>query len=785
MSLFLGTHLGETITPDFVSPTVKVVGAVKKPSSAADIIFAGGGNDVVNGGGGNDVALLGAGDDRFIWNPGDGSDVVDGGRGTDAMEFNGSAADESMTIGAGPLGTATLNRDVGNIKMVFDSMERIELSAGAGADRIAVRDLGSTDVRQVAIDLAATKGGATGDGAADSVTVDGRNSAEQINITQTGDTVVVTGAAAEVTISRTEANDSLTVNGRGGNDVIDASTLPATSLKLTLDGGAGNDRILGGATNETLLGGSGNDFIDGNRGNDTAFMGAGDDTFQWDPGDGSDVVEGQGGVDTMLFNGAAVAENIDISANGNRALFFRNVGNITMDNNDVERLVFNALGGNDNVVVHDLSGTDVKEVAIDLAAAIGGTTGDGLVDSVTAEGSAANEDVNIVANGTSISVNGLPAQVNLANVEATDQLTVRGGAGNDTLNGSTLLATSVALSLDGGAGDDRLLGGAANEILLGGDGNDFIDGNRGNDTAFMGAGDDVFQWDPGDGSDVVEGQDGFDTMLFNGAAVAENIDISANGGRAIFFRNVGNITMDNDDVERLEFNALGGADNVVVNDLSGTDATEVLVDLESALGSGVGDGAVDRVTVNGTAGDDVAALSSVNGQVLVSDLPAVVRIEHAEATDVLEVRTGAGNDVVDGSGLAAGSMTLLLDGGDGEDVLLAHDGGATLLGGANDDVLIGGDGDDVLDGGAGDDVLIGGGGDDLFLHGEATVSGFVAGAGSDDRIDLRGLGLADFDAVLAHATQSGGSTVLDFGDGEMTLLGTRLSSLHADDFLLS
>jgi Ca2+-binding RTX toxin-like protein len=784
MSLFLGTNAGETITPDFVSPTVKVVGAVKKPSSAADIILAGGGNDVVNGGGGNDVALLGAGDDRFIWNPGDGSDVVDGGRGTDTMEFNGSGANESMTIGAGPLGTATIDRDVGNIKMVFDSMERIELSAGAGADKIAVRDLASTDVRQVAIDLAATKGGATGDGAADSVSVDGRNSAEQINITQTGDTVVVTGAAAEVTITRTEANDSLTVNGRGGNDVIDASTLPTTSMKLTIDGGAGNDRILGGGTNETLLGGSGNDFIDGNRGNDTALMGAGDDTFQWDPGDGSDVVEGQAGFDTMLFNGSGANEKIDISANGERVRFFRDVGAITMDNNDVEQFVFNALGGNDDIVVHDLSGTDADVVSIDLAAAIGGTTGDGLVDSVTAEGSAANEEVNIVANGTSLSVSGLPAQVNIANVEATDRLTVNGGAGNDTLNGSTLLATSVALSLDGGAGDDRLLGGAANEVLLGGEGNDFIDGNRGNDTAFMGAGDDVFQWDPGDGSDVVEGQEGFDTMLFNGAAASERIDISANGNRAIFFRDLGNITMDNNDVERLEFNALGGTDSVVVNDLSGTDVTEVLVDLESALGSGVGDGAVDRVSVNGTAGDDVASVSSVNGQVLVNDLPVDVRIEHAEATDVLEIRTGAGDDVVDGSGLAAGSMSLLLDGGDGEDVLLAHDGGATLLGGADDDVLLGGDGDDVLDGGAGDDVLIGGGGDDLFLHGEATVSGFVAGAGTDDRIDLRGLGLADFDAVLAHATQSGGSTVLDFGDGEMTLLGTRLSSLHADDFLI-
>ena len=61
-------------------------------------------------------------------------------------------------------------------------------------------------------------------------------------------------------------------------------------------------------------------------------MGAGDDTFQWDPGDGSDTVEGQDGSDKMIFNGSnAPSENIDISANGNRVRFFRDVGNITMD----------------------------------------------------------------------------------------------------------------------------------------------------------------------------------------------------------------------------------------------------------------------------------------------------------------------------------------------------------------------------------------------------------------------------------------------------------------------
>ena len=146
----------------------------------------------------------------------------------------------------------------------------------------------------------------------------------------------------------------------------------------------------------------------------------------------------------------------------------------------------------------------------------------------------------------------------------------------------------MQLTLDGGAGDDTILGSQGADTILGGDGNDFIFGDNGNDVAFMGAGDDVFQWDPGDGNDTIEGQDGFDTMLFFGSNVSENINILANGGRALFTRDVANVTMDLDGVESIDFRALGGADNIVVGDLSGTDVTEVSIDLRGPNGGGDG-----------------------------------------------------------------------------------------------------------------------------------------------------------------------------------------------------
>ena len=115
--------------------------------------------------------------------------------------------------------------------------------------------------------------------------------------------------------------------------------------------------------------------------------------------------------------------------------------------------------------------------------------------------------------------------------------------------------------------------------MLGGDGNDTVVGGRGADTAFLGNGNDTFTWNPGDGSDVVEGQGGTDTLVFNGANIAENMDISANGSRVRLFRDVANITMDLDGIENIQVNALGGADTITVNDLTGTDAKQVNIDL--------------------------------------------------------------------------------------------------------------------------------------------------------------------------------------------------------------
>ena len=83
-------------------------------------------------------------------------------------------------------------------------------------------------MQQVAIDLSGTPGSGVGDGAADSVTVNGTAASNQITVAGTGGSVSVTGLSAQVTLTGTEgANDSLVVNALGGNDTINAAALAA------------------------------------------------------------------------------------------------------------------------------------------------------------------------------------------------------------------------------------------------------------------------------------------------------------------------------------------------------------------------------------------------------------------------------------------------------------------------------------------------------------------------------------------------------------------------------
>ena len=400
---------------------------------------------------------------------------------------------------------------------------------------------------------------------------------------------------------------SIVIFGEAGNDRIAIDEANGPMPAARIFGGTGDDVLTGGSGNDQLFGQAGNDTLQGKGGDDTLYGGEGNDTLIGGAGD--DQAFGTAGDDQLIWNPG--------------------------------------------------DGSDLNE------------GGDGS-DAVVVNGGGVGETFTAAANGTRVRfdrVNPLPFNLDIGTSE---QLALNANGGDDSFTASGDLASLIALTVDGGTGNDRINGGNGNETLIGGDGNDFVDGNGGSDTAFLGSDNDTFQWDPGDGSDTVEGEAGQDALVFNGANLAEKFDLSANGSRARLVRDIGHVTMDLNGVEAVDTNALGGPDTVTVSDLSGTDVTEANVNLAGALGSSAGDRVADSVTVNGTEGADDLKLSGAQPDgVTIAGLPALVRVTGTDGpSDALMVNALGGDDTVDASGLDSGVVSLTLDGGTGNNVLI-------------------------------------------------------------------------------------------------------------------
>ena len=505
-----------------------------------------------------------------------------------------------------------------------------------------------------------------------------------------------------ITVSR-DAAGKILVNG-GAVTVSGGSPTVANTALIKAFGQGGQDVMTvsetsGALPRANLSGGAGNDVLTGGSGDDQLFG-----------QDGNDTLLGKGGTD-FLFGG-----------NQNDAL----------TGGDADDQAFGQ-SGNDRMVWNPGDDTDLNEGGAD-------------VDTVEVNGGNGGEQFTTTANGARVRFDRVTPAPFAIDIGTSENLVVNANGGDDTFSAAGNLVALIRITVDGGAASDRLLGSNGVDVLLGGDGNDFIDGQQGNDVALLGAGHDTFQWDPGDGNDVVEGQDGVDGMAFNGSNVGEIMEASANGSRVRFTRNVGTVTMDLDDVESIVAKSFGGADNLVVGDLSGTDAVDVVADL-AALGGG-DDAQPDNVITTATNGDDVVSVAGAGPNAAVSGLSAGVIASGAIAgSDRLTVNALAGSDVVDATGLSASSALLTVNGGDGDDVLLGGDGNDTLLGGAGDDVLIGGPGTDTLDGAPGDDVVI------QSISGEAVTSATAVGTRW----------------LKAHARTVGGTTVLKVGGKKQML----------------
>jgi hypothetical protein len=389
-----------------------------------------------------------------------------------------------------------------------------------------------------------------------------------------------------------DAAVKLVVNPAGGNDLVDVSALAAAQYDtLVINGGDGDDLLIGGRDGDVLNGDGGNDrLVAGpNPGGTVDAMNGGDgnDTMVWNNGDGSDVDEGGNGADTSEVNGSAT--------------------------------------GNDVFTINP--GAAAGRVQFDRTSLNGATAGSFSIDAVT-------ERFEVNGLGGDDAITGAPGLA----ARLSNGMRLNGGPGADTVTG--------------GDTADLVEGGDANDTLDGGAGDDRVEGQRGNDVQRGGDGADTLVWNNGDGSDVDDGSAGLDTTEVNGAGAGDTFVVTPNGTRTKFERtNLGPFTLDID-TEALSVNGLGGDDTLtVVPGLAGRlaivagggNGNDTLTggDEPDAFSGGDGNDRIDGGrgfdVVDGDAGDD--ALFARDGS---GDL-----VRGGAGTDTAQT-DAPGTDVVDG-----------------------------------------------------------------------------------------------------------------------------------------
>jgi Ca2+-binding RTX toxin-like protein len=384
-----------------------------------DTLSGGDGNDTLDGQGGNDSLLGDAGDDVFVLGNGSGGDdVVEGGEGFNQIQVKGTGASDNLTIG---VNNRRITATRGQATITADnnnSVQRLVVNAGAGDDTVTVNDLTTIDSAILVI--------VDGDEGNDRLTAQGSGLGLvwlMMNGGAGNDTIL--GSLGGDSLAGNEGNDA--INGLAGND--------------SITGSAGDDILAGGIGDDTLDGGDGEDFLAGNAGNDRMRGGAGNDTLRGFEGD--DTLDGQTGDDNL---------------NG-------------MDGNDVIR------GGVGRDQISGGAGNDSLDGGRNDDS-INGNSGD---DSIV--GDHGNDHLN-AGDGNN---------------------TVFGGDGNDTI-----LAEGGDDIVVAGDGDDFVNTNGGNDVILGGDGSDTLQGGGGNDTILGGEGDDVLNGQ--DGTDVIAGQQGVDVI---------------------------------------------------------------------------------------------------------------------------------------------------------------------------------------------------------------------------------------------------------------------------------
>ncbi len=457
---------------------------------------------------------------------------------------------------------------------------------------------------------------------------------------------------------------------------------------MAINGGGGDDNLIGTVGDDLINGLAGNDTLDSNGGGiDTLFGGIGNDVLY---AYSSNETHGDTGDDLILIVGDVPA--ILDGGDGNDTLQFN--------------------GG------FDISGSTIIGIEQLNASSNGKLTTSQLAQFTTVSGfnsSSTSGSLILTAGGTaSVSLSAtLTSSFQITGSSEAEKLTFDpsytheiifyGGGGNDKVT-----SASGDDSLRGDQGDDTLIGNDGNDSLDGGIGSDSLSGGTGNDFLITGGNDSAFG---GSGNDLL-------SVVENGPAVlsgGSNVDVLRFEGS--FDISAASLS---GDIEHLD---LLGNDSMTAAQL----ATFALVEGYNGTQSS----ASLTLTAGGTA--TVALAGSLSSTFsLTGSQEADLITFVAGHSGSIQVFAGAGDDSITGS---TGNDSLRGD--EGNDTLNGSDGNDSLDGSAGHNVLNGGNNDDFLVMRAHDDAF-GGSGNDLFsivTNQPNTISG---GVGSLDQIRFEG-----------------------------------------------
>jgi Ca2+-binding RTX toxin-like protein len=395
------------------------------------------GNDVLQGGQGNDTLSGGSGSDTYIYNLGDGLDRITIDNRYQPMPQPGTVNGiDTLKLGDGIDPSSVM-------LMQWGSDLRIGFLFSPG-DEIVVEGFFLPQQTEANLDQIVFADGTVWN--AEAIT----NRAIQYNNnypTPQGDTL--SGTSQGEFIGGMAGND--TISGGAGDD--------------QLFGDQGHDRLYGNAGNDGLLGGEGNDLLVGGVGNDFLAGEAGSDSYQFNTGDGIDVIMEDDRYPIPL------GTNVDVIRLGNGY----DAASVQLQRSG-DDLVIGTFGGSDQITVRNHFTLDYTDGAAHSA----------IENIVFADGTIWNTEA------INNRVNGPLTGMTMAGTAMMDYL--NGGYGNDTISG--------------GAGDDQIIGNFGNDRLFGNAGNDLLDGGVGNDTYYFNLGDgrDVINdWAPGENNRVVFG----------------------------------------------------------------------------------------------------------------------------------------------------------------------------------------------------------------------------------------------------------------------------------------